>query len=518
MPFTEPVVLDKEINSAVVTTFSNAITEKDKGNIDKSEELLKIVEEFSADFKYIDDIKAQLEELKKQVKKNTEDIEVLKKSDVLINENIEITTTDPISAGKNFDKLGNFKEAEKYFLIGLNRLTNQQLGEYLNYNNLLYELCFKYKDYDNAIKYSNNILEIYPLFENAVSFKAQSLIKLQKNTEFILWAKNYLEMANLKDDSRKFSECLDIYKIKNKIEGKFNDISYRTYTKGFSINLLDNEFYQGKNEFFGAMLSQFCEENNKLNGLISTLDFLKKINSEQILNKFDLEQPNQYYIPKSQYVTKIAKSNDNFVIVKTGEPLLGNYFEKSDGTLWSGEGPDKCPCLKVLSKEDFLALKNQQIKKDWQKVSFQTEGWYSLLIKNTKNARERFIDCIYYDTKKIRNNNFKISSENIQLLGTLLENEKNQDINSFLINLYATELYKYSEDLINDVINFGHSFLLEKNYEQAIKIYKLTDSNYMLNNYNLSVIQIIKNDLNDFLAKELISNKDLENVIQKINR
>jgi TolB-like protein len=84
MPFTEPVVLDKEINSAVVTTFSNAITEKDKGNLDKSEELLKIVEEFSADFKYIDDIKAQLEELKKQVKKNTEDIEVLKKSGDLV--------------------------------------------------------------------------------------------------------------------------------------------------------------------------------------------------------------------------------------------------------------------------------------------------------------------------------------------------------------------------------------------------------------------------------------------------
>ena len=77
MPFTEPVVLDKEINSAIVTTFSNAIAEKDKGNIDKSEELLKIVEEFSADFKYIDDIKAQLEELKKQVEKNTKDIDKL---------------------------------------------------------------------------------------------------------------------------------------------------------------------------------------------------------------------------------------------------------------------------------------------------------------------------------------------------------------------------------------------------------------------------------------------------------
>jgi TolB-like protein len=89
MPFTEPVVLDKEINSAVVTTFSNAITEKDKGNIDKSEELLKIVEEFSADFKYIDDIKAQLEELKKQVKKNTEDIDKLKETSELAENNIK---------------------------------------------------------------------------------------------------------------------------------------------------------------------------------------------------------------------------------------------------------------------------------------------------------------------------------------------------------------------------------------------------------------------------------------------
>ncbi len=112
MPFTEPVVLDKEINSAVVTTFSNAISEKDKGNIDKSEELLKIVEEFSADFKYIDDVKAQLEELKKQVKKNTEDIEVLKKSGDLV---IDAKSYDELLNNYK-SQLISIEQADKIFL------------------------------------------------------------------------------------------------------------------------------------------------------------------------------------------------------------------------------------------------------------------------------------------------------------------------------------------------------------------------------------------------------------------
>ena len=80
MPFTEPNIPDKEINMATITSFGNAITAKDEGKIEKAEELVNTIKEFSPDFKYLDDLKSQIDELKKQVEKNTADIEVLDKS------------------------------------------------------------------------------------------------------------------------------------------------------------------------------------------------------------------------------------------------------------------------------------------------------------------------------------------------------------------------------------------------------------------------------------------------------
>ena len=80
MPFTEPNIPDKEMNMATITSFGNAITAKDEGKIEKAEEIVNTIQEFSPDFKYLDDLKSQLDELKKQVEKNTADIKVLEKS------------------------------------------------------------------------------------------------------------------------------------------------------------------------------------------------------------------------------------------------------------------------------------------------------------------------------------------------------------------------------------------------------------------------------------------------------
>jgi TolB-like protein len=105
MPFTEPNIPDNEINVAVITNFGNAIAAKDTGNIKKAEELINTVQDFSPNFKYIEDVKAELEELKIQVRNNTQDITLLKQSggrivnpiayeDYLINLRNPLTTYD----------------------------------------------------------------------------------------------------------------------------------------------------------------------------------------------------------------------------------------------------------------------------------------------------------------------------------------------------------------------------------------------------------------------------------------
>ena len=80
MPFTEPNIPDREINAATITSFGNAVAAKDTGNIVKAEELVNTIQEFSPDFKYIDDLKLELQALQKQVQKNTQDILSLEKS------------------------------------------------------------------------------------------------------------------------------------------------------------------------------------------------------------------------------------------------------------------------------------------------------------------------------------------------------------------------------------------------------------------------------------------------------
>jgi len=132
MPFTEPNIPDKEMNMATITTFGNAVAAKDDGKIEKAEELVNTIKEFSPDFKYLDDLKSQIDELKKQVEKNTADIKVLDKSggriikaknyeELLINlsnpltsksEQIEyvnnIITNYPIESEKNMSSISSF--------------------------------------------------------------------------------------------------------------------------------------------------------------------------------------------------------------------------------------------------------------------------------------------------------------------------------------------------------------------------------------------------------------------------
>jgi TolB-like protein len=85
-PFTEPTIPDKEIPVATITTFGNAVTAKDTGNVQMAETLTTTILDFSPDFKYVDDLRKEIDELKKQVNRNTQDIEYLKNSgDLVIN-------------------------------------------------------------------------------------------------------------------------------------------------------------------------------------------------------------------------------------------------------------------------------------------------------------------------------------------------------------------------------------------------------------------------------------------------
>lgn len=80
MPFTEPRIIDATIATAVLTTYANAIDEKDKGNFEKAETLISTAKEFDPAFGYLDDLRDDVDKLKKQVAEQGKKIESLEKS------------------------------------------------------------------------------------------------------------------------------------------------------------------------------------------------------------------------------------------------------------------------------------------------------------------------------------------------------------------------------------------------------------------------------------------------------
>ncbi len=65
---------------ATINQYLKILTNMDGGDMEKAEELRRLFEETNPEFRYFADVKEDIEELKKQVAQNTEDIEVLNKS------------------------------------------------------------------------------------------------------------------------------------------------------------------------------------------------------------------------------------------------------------------------------------------------------------------------------------------------------------------------------------------------------------------------------------------------------
>lgn len=524
MPFTKPIVADKEISMQTITTFGDAIEAKDNGNVEIAEKIIQSVQNFSPDFNYIINLKKEVNEIKKRLEN--------------VEENLQITTTDPLTAAKNFDDLGKFEDAEKYYLIGLKRLRQDQLGMYLMYNSLLAELSLKYKNYGKVILYCDKILEIYPFYDIAVYFKTQALIASNKNQQFIEWSKFYLKNGHNKGDYRIFDQYLSNYAISKKININPNDIVYQTsHLKGFGINIYNfDEIILGSDDTFSNVLGSFCEINNKQNGINSTLSFLSEINNQtkNTYNDFDLEQKKPYYIPKSRYRSYLDSKNENLIILKTGEKYIGPYFKDFMGKYWTKD-PVACPCLRLVTNDKFIAINKNNIEEEWQYYFCQLEGWFRLLSKDFKKSRYFFIKNISYQISQhidydlsYRNN---ISYQNDDINNSNIQNRKIDSTNTLIqtwisdnkIDFNTLEIIKksgivsFSDDLINDIINYGHTYVIEGNSTLAKSIYSLLDLNYTSEKYEMSIKAIVLKDLDELKSKGLITKNIYDDLIHYLN-
>jgi hypothetical protein len=502
MPFTKPIIPDKEITMQTITTFGDAIEAKDNGNVEIAEKIIQSVQDFSPNFNYVINLKKEINEIKKRLEN--------------VEENLQITTTDPLTAAKNFDDLGKYADAEKYYLIGLNRLRQDQSGMYLIYNSLLAELSLKYKNYSKVILYCDKILEIYPFYDIAVYFKTQALIASNKNLQFIEWSKFYLRNGHNKGDYKIFDQYLSNYRSNKKITN-INDISIQTsHGRGFGININNyDEIILGSDDIFSNILGSFCEINNKENGISSTLNFLSEINNQtkNTFNDFEFEQKKPYYIPKSRYQSGLDSKNENLIILKTGDRYVGTYFKDYTSKYWTKD-PENCPCLRLVTNDEFIAINKKNIKENWQKYFYQSEAWYRLLSKDYKIARELFIYCISYQLKN--HIDYNKNEKDIKIIDSLISNSKFDFQN--LNYIKKSGIVSFSDDLNNDIINYGHTYVVEGNFTLAKSIYTLLDLNYTSEKYEMSIKAIIIKDLDELKSKGLITKIIYDDLINYINK
>ena len=71
---------NKETSEGIIIQYAKVINKIDEGDVEGAQEMTDMLSSVQPDFKYFDELKLDIEEIKKQVKENTEDISTLKKS------------------------------------------------------------------------------------------------------------------------------------------------------------------------------------------------------------------------------------------------------------------------------------------------------------------------------------------------------------------------------------------------------------------------------------------------------
>jgi TolB-like protein len=168
-PFTVPTIPDKEIPMATITTFGNAIVAKDIGDTTLAEKLIETVQDFSPEFKYIDEIKKEIENLRKDVEK--------------IKIDVDEAVENPYILAHKYLESENYSSALKYFKMANDRIDPKDpFGANKKIFTTFYMAYVDYNlaNYKNSLLLVENCIEQYPYFYLAKQLKIELLCKLKK--------------------------------------------------------------------------------------------------------------------------------------------------------------------------------------------------------------------------------------------------------------------------------------------------------------------------------------------------
>lgn len=513
-PFTEPTIPDKEINVATITTFGNAVAAKDTGNVQLAESLTLTVIDFNPEFKYIDDLKKEIDELKKQVAKNTADIKILTEE---VNENV----TDYLELGYKYADEKNFSQAEKYFTIGFNKVSKSEIVDYLNYILALSELYYNYGKYIESLKYSEIGLVVYPYFKEFNYFKYNSLAKLNRLAEFDQIVKTAQDIRKYRSDSlivaclKTFSEKnqVNYYTIEKYLEWKLDGFTSLIKAIRFKNYIPYYSEYGGEFYFNNNFAAPF---NSLALGCIQEVYNGKPEHAASLLNQLDLSN----------------LSNEDATEVK---------FSVAWYTMLSGDFTNA-----QKQWNDIVLNKIWRISDcaDYGKTMMVNAGILKNSVQTVRWVYDKKNQIVYKDTIREYHPDGTIRSfdipmeqrDTIKLKKPFWYYEDNYGRGFVTLNPIEAYIYKanlqfpidgiidcikssgcinwpsVSEESKMAFINWGHSYMLSGETSKAIKIYQLFPSDFKFSEdfQHMTYAQVLKSDWNDFVKSQLISKDKIE--------
>lgn len=490
----------KETSEGVITQYAKVIDKMDKGDMDGAQEMTEMLSAVQPDFKYFDELKLDIEELKKQVAKNTSDIKILTDE---VNENV----TDYLVLGYKYADEKNFSQAEKYFSIGLNKVSKSEIVDYLNYILALSELYYNYGKYIESLKYSEIGLDVYPYFKEFIYFKYSSLAKLNRLTEFD-------QIVKTAEDIRKYSSdslivaCLKTFSEKNNVnyytieKYLYKAIKFKNYVPFYSE--YGGEFYFNQNfanHFntiaFGCIQDVYNGKPEHAAALLKQLD-LSNSSSEV---KFSVA----WYTMLSADFTSAKKQWDDIV--------LNNFKRISDCAHYDETMLVKAGILKssVQNVRWVYDKKNQIVYQDSIREYHPSGTIRSFDIpeeqRDTIKLKKPFWYYEYNDGRGfVTFNPIEAYIFKVNLLFPI------DEIIDCIKSSGCINWSSVSESKKMSLINWGHSYLLSGETTKAIKIYQLFPSDFRFSEdfQHMTYEKVLKIDWKDFVKSQLISKDKID--------
>ena len=286
-----------EVNEGTISQYSKVIELLESGELEEASKLLSVLTSIQPDFKYLDELKFDIEQLKEQVKNNTIDIENLKQSGGLVYDlntiqeyknNIESQLTDYLKKNKlkrelirkfEIEEITNDKLISSHFLIGdyeiknkdfinvidndiqfLNELIDKKKKEYY-IELIIYRIHKKALRYENHENQNDNLkLDLYKKYKSLVNelYDLKKLNELISKEDFFHLYFFRLFIVNPKsNENSKELYLSEINFISNRIKLSNNN-QLKEYNFNFEkINELTN--LQWDDEFMGWNVHNFIK-------------------------------------------------------------------------------------------------------------------------------------------------------------------------------------------------------------------------------------------------------------------